>query len=473
MSPSKNPFHKILGRIALAASLVLSAFASAEIPDHQRIFDVDGRQIIPGGFVTLEKLPYTPDDYQKMVRMGASFQVIRVPVILIGAWPGTSPDEAALEHFDELVRMGREVGIHTIFKLVSYGAKPRGDAFWEMLWSDSDAQAQLMEGWTRLWTRYQNEPAVFGYDLLNEPTRGKSKNYEKTQQEQLLPLLRRMTDTMRAISPEKWVLYQPLLRKPEDQTGPGRDPVVPIEEPFGRRKAIYAPHLYQMNPEVIAPMLDDLERQAAISNVPLLLGEWGSPTYSSTDNNPSQQKRYTRVYQLTVNEMDQRGIGGIKAWFCGGRREIPVSNGKDDWMTWAIFSDPSPTGKVERDYITNVIVRPRPVIIAGTVDGYHNDFETRQFATEIRTNPSLGSSEFFIPADRHYKNGFTIQFGDDLKLEFDPSSSDPRQVHAKGPAERAQAQLVRWHRATQKVVVKRWIGESTKLLVKVVPRTKT
>lgn len=466
----RDIFRRFLGTITLITTLTIGPIASGEIAEHQRIYDVHGRQIIPGGFVTLEELPYTAEDYQKMVQMGANFQVIRVPVGLIGAWPGTTASPDAMDHFDELVKLGKQAGIQTIFKLVSYGAKPRGDAFWEMLWSNSDdAQDCLLEGWTHLWIRYKDEPAVFGYDLLNEPTRGRSPNYEKTQQEQLLPLLRRMTDVMQAISPNKWVLFQPLLRKPEDQLGPGRDPIVPIEEAFGRKKAIYAPHLYQMDPKVIAPMLDDLERQAAISKVPLLLGEWGSPTYSDTDGNPRQEKRYTEIYQLTVNEIDQRSIGGIKAWFCGGGREIPAGKGNNDWMTWAIFSDSSPTGKVEREYITNVIVRPRPIIVAGTIDRYHNDFDSLHFEVKLRTNPALGASEFFIPAERYYPEGFCIDLGDDLSIQVSPGSSRFQVKRADGPDDHKQAEMLRWDKSRQRLIIEKWIGEPRELTLRVSP----
>lgn len=46
-------------------------------------------------------------------------------------------------------------------------------------------------------------------------------------------------------------------------------------------------------------LLDDLQRQAAISNVPLLLGEWGAPTRANTDGNPAE-RRYPRGFRVEV-----------------------------------------------------------------------------------------------------------------------------------------------------------------------------
>ena len=242
-----------------------------------------------------------------------------------------------------------------------------------------------MAAWSKIWIRYKDEPSVFGYDLFNEPQRGLGRDYDCCQREQLLPLLRRLTDVVHDISPEKWALYQPLLRKREDQPAPGKNPVVQIREPFGRERVIYAPHLYQMDVSVIGPMLDDFQRQAMLSRAPLLLGEWGPPTRATTDGDPAEQARYTKVYQRTVNELDARCIGGIKAWFCGARKPIPVP-GSTNWMTWAIFSDKSPAGRVERKYITDVIVRPRPLVVAGRLKRYTYDFTARRFEITLTPN---------------------------------------------------------------------------------------
>lgn len=343
----------------------LSLSGRPDIIKNPPIHDGYGRQLVSSGFVVLEKIPYDAADYWRMVRMKANFQVIRMPAGMVGAWPGYEPDDAALRHFDELVRRGKEAGMLTIFKLVFYGVTPRGDHRWDMLWNNRDAaQEKVLEGWSLVWRRYRDEPSVFGYDLINEPTRGLSRDYERIQRQQYLPLLRRLTDAMRRISPGKWVLYQPLLRRLVDQTSPYRDPVVSINEPFGRERIIYAPHFYQMNPSVIAMLLEKLQRQAAISHAPMLLGEWKPPTRARTDVDRAEQRRFAKLYELTACEMDRRGIGGIKAWFCGTQRMIPIEGAKEP-VTWAIFSDPSPAGQIERKYLVDVLARPRPLVVAG------------------------------------------------------------------------------------------------------------
>jgi len=58
--------------------------AAAELgvgePPNRPFLDEQGRQLVVGGFVALENIRYTEDDYRRMVRMGANIQVIRMPV---------------------------------------------------------------------------------------------------------------------------------------------------------------------------------------------------------------------------------------------------------------------------------------------------------------------------------------------------------------------------------------------------------
>lgn len=453
----------------MAAAVTVAVSARSDEGKHLPLLDESGRELIPGGYVVLEDIPYTADDYRRMVRMGANFQVIRMPIWTVGAWPGRQPDEKALAHFDELVRLGKDAGMKTVFKLVFYGVRPFGDQQWDMVWNNRDGvQDKIMEGWTLIWKRYKDEPSVFGYDLINEPARGLSKDYERIQREQLLPLLRRLADAMRQISPGKWVLYQPLLRKPGEQTTKHRDPVVAVDEPFARDRVIYAPHLYQMDMSVIPMMLDNLQRQAALSRAPLLLGEWGSPTRAATDANVTEQDRFTKVYQFTANQMDHRGIGGIKPWFCGTRRMIPLEGGKAP-VTWAIFSDSSPAGRNERKYLIDVLARPRPLVVAGRVEDYGNDFSTLTFKMTLRTDPALGRSEIFVPAERHYPGGFRVEFGAGLTLDRHPGGTTLRVTQARDAADKEQAKSIRWDEDQQRLIVARWAGQARPLTITIQP----
>ena len=227
--------------VALAVLLLLPLITPAFAEDGVKSFvihDAQGRELIPGGYVAITEdgkgtIHYTPDDYRRMVRMGANFQVIRTTLGRLGGWPGKAGDPTYLKQLDDMVRMGREAGLQTVFKLVVYDLRPFGDAQWDAIYQNTDGtQDAVVAAWSKLWIRYKDDPSVFGYDLLNEPQRGLDPDEERCCREQLLPTLRRLADAMHAVSPAKWALYQPLYK----EVGTGEGPFLPMREPLGRER---------------------------------------------------------------------------------------------------------------------------------------------------------------------------------------------------------------------------------------------
>ncbi|CAN5859169.1 hypothetical protein BH11VER1_BH11VER1_25070 [soil metagenome] len=462
-----------LTTIALCALLLapLAAPALAEtVPTNAVIHDEQGREIVPGGYVAITEDPkgtvhYTPDDYQRMVRMGANFQVIRTALGRLGGWPGKEGDPTYPAQIDAMVRMGKEAGLKTVFKLVIYDLRPFGNAQWDAIYRNTDGtQDALVAAWSKLWNRYQDEPSVFGYDLLNEPQRGLDPDEERCSREQLLPTLQRLADAMHAISPGKWALFQPLYR----ETGAGDGPFLPMREPFGRERVIYAPHLYSMDVAMMNKTLDRYLREAALSKAPLLLGEWGPATDIAADTDPATQARYTKVYEATAKALDQRGVGGIKAWFCGTRAPLKNKN-RPAPFTWAIFSDVSPAGRVERKYITDALARPRPLVVAGHLEHYGYDFVSRTLDVCLTPDAKLGSTEIFVPAERYYPDGFRIEIGEDLVLALKPGEAVLSPVKAADETSSQQAAHVHWDAGSQQIIIKVWIVDAPTLTVKISP----
>jgi len=462
--------------IRLAALLLapLAASALAEtVPTNIVLHDEQGREMVLGGYVTLTEdgkgtIHYTLDDYRRMVRMGASFQVICTTLGRLGGWPGKEGDATYPAQLDAMVRMGREAGLKTVFKLVVYDIRPFGSAQWDAIYQNTDGtQDAVMAAWSKLWIRYKDEPSVVGYDLLNEPQRGLDPDEERCCREQLLPTLRRMADAMHAVSPAKWALYQPLYR----ETGAGDGPFLPMKEPFGRERVIYAPHLYSMDLTMMNKTLDRYLREAALSNAPLLLGEWGPATDIAVDTDPQKQERYTKVYQATANALDQRGIGGIKAWFCGTRAPLK-SKKRPKPFTWAIFSDTDPVGQIERKYITDALARPRPLAVAGHLERHGFDFATRTLEVSLKPDTKPGSTEIFVSADRYYPGGFRVEVGAGLALALKPGAAELSLLNSADETNREQATLVHWDTDSQHLVIKKWIVKSPSLTVTISPLPK-
>jgi endoglycosylceramidase len=453
----------------LLAFAVMSSGAFGE-PAARFIPDEIGRELVPGGFVAITEdrkgvIRYTPEDYRRMVRMGANFQVIRLSLGRLGGWPGAVADATYQEQLDEMVRMGREAGLRTIFKLVVYGIKSFGTQQWDDLWKNTGgSQDALVESWRKIWVRYKDDPSVFGYDLLNEPQLGLDPDEQRCVRECLLPTLRKLVDAMHAISPDKWSLYQPLFR----DKGNGVGPFTPMLESLGRERVIYAPHMYTTDLKVMRETLDRYGREAALSKAPLLLGEWGPSVALTVDSNPQKQQFYTNVYQATAGALDNRGIGGIKAWFCGSRSPLENKKSKTKY-TWAIFSDPSPTGQTERKYLVDPLARPRPLTVAGRLDDFGFHFAQRTLSVTLKPDAALGATEVFVSADRFYPTGFQVEIGMGLVMALRPADRKLHVVNSASVRDLQQADWVRWDEEKSRLVIEKWVEPPSQLSLKITP----
>jgi hypothetical protein len=467
---TRKPLTKALcGSFLAVVALLTSPVATAEL-SARFIPDEMGRELVPGGFVAITEdrkgvIRYTADDYRRMVRMGANFQVIRLSLGRLGGWPGTTADPTYPAQLDEMVRMGREAGMKTIFKLVVYGIKSFGPGHWEALWKNADgSQDALIEAWRNIWIRYKEDPSVFGYDLLNEPQRGLEPDEHRCVRESLVPTLWRLTDAMHAVSPEKWALYQPLFR----DSGNGVGPFTPMREALGRDRVIYAPHMYTTNLKTMRETLDRYEREAALSKAPLLLGEWGPSVALTVDDDPQRQAFYTNVYQATAGAPDRRRIGGIKAWFCGSRSPLENKKSKTKY-TWALFSDTLPVGRVERKYLVDSLARPRPLVVAGRLESYGFHFGTRTLRTQLNPDAALGATELFVPKDRFYPAGFRVEIGTGLVMASKPGVGELDVIHSAGDLDSRQSRRIRWDDEKQRLVIDAWEVNTPGLDVKIVP----
>jgi endoglycosylceramidase len=450
--------------------LALTSLAAPARPAARFLPDETGRELVPGGFVAITEdskgvIRYTADDYRRMVRMGANFQVIRLSLGRLGGWPGTKADPAYQAQLDDMVRLGREAGLKTIFKLVVYGIRGFDTGQWDALWKNTHgSQDALLEAWKKIWIRYKDDPSVFGYDLLNEPKLGLDPDEQRCVREILMPTLRRLTDAMHAVSPDKWALYQPLFR----DAGQGVGPFTPMKESLDRDRVIYAPHMYTTDMKTMRETLDRYEREAALSKAPLLLGEWGPSVALTVDSNREKQAIYTKAYQATAADLDRRGIGGIKAWFCGSRS--PLENKKSSTKyTWAIFSDTSPTGKTERKYLVDPLARPRPLVVAGRLDDYRFDFATRTLDVTLQPDAKLGGTGLFVSADRFYPAGFRVEIGEGLVMELKAADGELQVVRSARESDRSQAGLVRWDGKNLHLVIGKWVEDTPRLAIKIVP----
>jgi len=461
---------KTLIAMALAALLSLCLPASAQTADEPPITvwfrDDDGRHFIPRGFVVVTEqsgvptTDYSLDDYRRMLRLGANFQVIRLTLGPLGGWPGNELQQEYLEKVDRLVGYGKEMGFKTCFKLTVYFCKGFD---WTALWkNERNEQDYVARAWRAIWKRYQDEESIFGYDLLNEPHKGRLADYRVCEKESLVPLYRRLIDELRTIDSEKWTLVQPLLREKEDRTQ-HYNPFVAFMTPIEREGVVYAPHIYEGKPENLGPTLDRYAEEAARLSAPLMIGEWGPATSESTDKDWEAQTRFQRIYFVTTQIFDRRGLGSVKAWFTGSKT---MYSGKQGPYTWSLFRDPVAVGTAERKYVMDFVAHPGPLAVAGRIERYGFDFANRVFAIDVQVDRDLGVSTIFVGADRHYPDGFSVLLDNSVVVVSDPLKGGELRI-LKSPEGWAKA--FSWDPRTQRLNISRWPGTGKTATLKIIP----
>ncbi|AKJ63359.1 cellulase family glycosylhydrolase [Kiritimatiella glycovorans] len=458
---------------------------AGELPGRPWFLDEHNRHFIMNGVVMNTEdsrgdLHFPREAYERMRPMGLNVQVVRLLCPRLGGWPGTEWDPEYLEKVDRLVRLGREAGMKTIFKMtlydltdVAYGKLT--EEHWAQLFLDrDDTQEAYLGAWMRVFERYADNCAVYGYDLLNEPLAagGGSRRKvwevapelggpERFEREYFMPLYRRVIDRLREISPDKWAFFQPMHVTIPEHIESGF-PCHRVTISPRRDQTAYAPHYYGTEPEkAVNRYLED----AAVAGTPLFIGEYGPATKERTDTNLQAQIDYKLNLMRTVELLDRNVIGHVKAWWCGSR-VYNASAHQRHRRTWAIFKGDSQALGPEREYILDVMARPRPLFVAGKVGAFHFDFATRVFEMEFSPGAARGPSEIFIPADRHYPDGFRIRYRD-LELAWNPKK--PRGFSVVSNPERYNRWLFRWNRKQQRLIVKRWPDHEPVATLRVVP----
>ncbi len=443
---------RFLPFVLLSAMAFIPVVAHATIKHGLR--DRDGRHFIPRGYVVntndgRRPAVYDAGDYHRMVRMGANSQVIRLELGRLSSFPGAQLEEAYLQRLVELTRLGREAGLKTIFKMTVYGV---GSFSWEAFWANKHGeQDRYLEAWKPVWRLFAGDESVLGYDLVNEPRKlTMDISYDDLTTQHLIPYYERLIDEARRVNAGKLFLCQTIFMNKGEAIN--QNQYAEITAPIKGGNVVFAPHIYQRETKWIKPTMDRFAVEAELLDAPILIGEWGFPTLKTTDTSVADQLDYQNLYIQTAEVFDRMGVGTVKPWFSGNPSMQNFLPGGPS--TWAIFSDEQAVGTVERKYITDVIVRPYPQVIAGDIRSFMFHFATRTLNVSLRSNNRLGASRIFVAADRHYPDGFTVQCGRDLVLVVDPLSSRGLQVVKSGPNSRPEDFV--WDPATQQLVVVRW-----------------
>ena len=91
---------------------------------------------------------------------------------------------------------------------------PANQRAWQHFWEDPDLRQAHIDAWLEVVDRLGDEPALYGYDLLNEPCgqMNPGEAYDaalrRIEATQITPMLQRVTDAIRAEDTEHWIYLE-------------------------------------------------------------------------------------------------------------------------------------------------------------------------------------------------------------------------------------------------------------------------
>ncbi|MFW2347513.1 MAG: cellulase family glycosylhydrolase [Wenyingzhuangia sp.] len=455
---------KLIILICFLSTMTLCSQISHGLRDQQ------DRHIIPRGFVINTndhkgEVFFDNDDYARMVRMGANTQVIRLELGKLSTFPGGKLEPNYLKKLDTLVDLGRHHGIKTVFKMTVYGV----DKFvWEEFWKNKKGEySTYIEAWEVIWNRFSDDDAVFGYDVVNEPRRlTMNISYDDLTRKYLVPLYQKIIDQSHKINPKKKILFQSVFMNKGEKID--NNQYSEIKVPINKENIIFAPHIYQNNIDLIKCNMDRFDKESKMLKAPIVIGEWGFPTFATTDTlvgGNLGQLKYRELYIRTAEVFDRMGVGAIKAWFLGNRSMQHFLPGGPS--TWSIFSDSIAAGTVERKYITDVIARPFPQTIAGDIQSFFFNHATRTLEMSIKTDNRKGASKIFVGANRHYPDGFSILIDSDIVMFYDPLKNVGLETYKS--TKKLESSNFIWDANTQKLVILKWPKDNVVMNIEIVP----
>ena len=214
---------------------------------------------------TYRETYFTEDDVRKIAETGVN--CIRVPI-----WWRALSDPAYggdMTYLDRCVEWCAKYGLYVIIDL--HGAPGTqatqsviaGEPADGALWKKAEYKDQLVEWWKQIAMRYKDQPAVAGYDLLNEAFSAPF--------DDMMKLYDRLYREIRSIDPKRMLFLEDGL------IGFHR---MPLPQDMGWENVVYSFHYYPQDRkeglEAAASHLHKFNRSALYYGVPTYVGEFNS-----------------------------------------------------------------------------------------------------------------------------------------------------------------------------------------------------
>lgn len=266
---------------------------------------------------------------------------------------------------------------------------------WKNFWGYSrhkHLQEHYIGAWKYVAERFQSNPRVIGYDLMNEPWAGdlvKAFVTGEFERNQLTAFYNRLIPEMRKTETQKYLFFEPA---PAPVTFGWPSHLQKINDAIPGNKLVYAPHCYPLSTHEGGPYnasdkknVKDWHRErkkevAKHGGIPLMCGEFGlSPGCLDYD-----------VYLKEINGVFDENLWHWAYW----------SNDNGGWSPIQYDGTETP--------ILQHLVRAYPKATAGRIRSFSYDPDEKIFTMDFVSRPSIGQpTEIFVPK-RHYPDGYDL-----------------------------------------------------------------
>jgi len=176
----------------------------------QRIVELIGADDAAAFWQTYRDRFFTEDDVARMRELGFNSVRIALNARLLLPDGEDTFDETGFAYLTRAVEWGRAHDVYVIFDM---HAAPGGQTGRNIddcandhpdLYSDPAHQDRLVALWTEIARRFADEPAVLGYDLLNEPIAPEFDHFN----DQLWPIYERVAAAIRTVDPNHVLIVE-------------------------------------------------------------------------------------------------------------------------------------------------------------------------------------------------------------------------------------------------------------------------
>ena len=268
--------------------------------------------------------------------------------------------------------------------------------FWDKSRGHEYLQEHYIKAFVELAKQFKDHPAVIGYDLYNEPTMA-TKEMFAFEKRYLQPFYEDLISAIREVDSDNWIFYEPTAlganQSLKSRLGVLKDPRQ------GEPRLAYFPHIYTI----------DLDLRGKYIGFPIFLSKWAS----NRNREVKRQKSPMLVGEFGLGLTEPRAPDYVEDVL------TMLDKTSSGWAYWAYMKNDrwSPfneNGQTENQ--ANLLERPYPQCVAGKVESYGFDYDTKEFWLDFISDQNIQApTEIYLPEDS-YPNGWNLTIDKEEEL---------------------------------------------------------